>query len=167
MLVAVASILLAGTWYLKEGESSFRVGSPAMKTYYAHSRMRIVDESATRALREQRMSDIGGVLVKDRKFPEEVRGKFAALEKRDYAAVLPDSLSRIMESLPEDAAERITGVASRIALSFQDSLSGERNFRLTFCGGALRPRAFPSRNRTSPTRSWITSWKEPWSWTPK
>ena len=123
MLVAVASILLAGTWYLKEGESSFRVGSPAMKTYYAHSRMRIVDESATRALREQKMSDIGGVLVKDRKFPEEVRGKFAALEKRDYAAVLPDSLSRIMESLPEDAARRITGVASRIALSFQDSLS--------------------------------------------
>ena len=124
MLAAIASVLLAGMWFLREGGSSFKVGSPALQAYYAHSRMRIVDENATRALKEQRMSDIGGVLVRDRKFREEVRGKFAAIERGDYGSVLPESLARIMESLPEGSARRIAGVASRIALSFQDTLPG-------------------------------------------
>ena len=53
MLAAIASVLLAGMWFLREGGSSFKVGSPALQAYYAHSRMRIVDENATRALKNK------------------------------------------------------------------------------------------------------------------
>ena len=158
MLAAVASILLAGAWHFKEGESSFRVGSPAMKTYYAHSRMRIVDESATRALREQRMSDIGGVLVKDRKFPKR-SGASSPPWKRGIMP--PFSRFPVQDNgkPSRGLGRRIIGVASRVALSYQDS-SGERNFRLTSCGGALRPRPFHTEQNLL-SKSWTTSGKSP------
>ena len=109
--------LLAGTWWVRDGRSSFRIGSPAPQTFYAHSRMRIVDENATRALREQRMSDVGGVLVRDRRFPEEVKSKLASIESGEYRTVLPESLAGILESLPEISAGRIATVSSRVAIS--------------------------------------------------
>ncbi|KUK85920.1 MAG: Putative domain HDIG-containing protein, partial [Synergistales bacterium 58_81] len=125
LLVAVASSLLAGTWWVRDGRSSFRIDSPAPRTFYAHSRMRIVDEKATRALREQRMSDIGGVLVRDRRFPEEVRSKLASIERGEYRAVLPESLAGILESLPEISARRIATVSSRVAISMLSSPTAE------------------------------------------
>ncbi len=125
LLVAVASSLLAGTWWVRDGRSSFRIDSPSPLTFYAHSRMRIVDEKATRALREQRMSDIGGVLVKDRRFPEEVRSKLASIERGEYRTVLPESLAGIMESLPEISARRIATVSSRVAVSMLSSPTAE------------------------------------------
>ncbi len=116
ILVAAASAVLVISWWASDGMGSFRVGGPAPQTFYAHSRMRIVDESATRALREQRMSDIGGVLVRDRRFPEEVNRKFASLERGDFHSVLPGSLAGIMEELPAGSLERIVSVSSAIAV---------------------------------------------------
>ncbi len=115
ILVAAASVILVVSWWASDGKGSFRVGSPAPQTFYAHSRMRIVDESATRALREQRMSDIGGVLVRDRRFPEEVGRKLSSLEQGEFQSILPGSLAGILEEMPRESSEKIVSASSRIA----------------------------------------------------
>ncbi|HDQ92624.1 MAG TPA: hypothetical protein ENN89_00720, partial [Synergistetes bacterium] len=114
-VVSAAVLMLAASWWLSEGGGSFRQGAPAPQTYFAHSRMRIVDENATRALREQRIADIVGVIVRDRTHGEEVSRVIELLEKGEYGEVLPEPLVEILGSLSEDPRNRVISVSSMIA----------------------------------------------------
>lgn len=113
-IVAAAALLVALAWWVKDGENSFQVGYSAPQTYFAHSRMKIFDETATRALREQRISDIGGVLVRDREFVREVREKLLRIENGDFLEILPVPLSEILEKLEIDSRNRVIAAVSRI-----------------------------------------------------
>lgn len=121
LVVSAAASMLTMAWWLHDGEGSFHAGSPAPQTYFAHSRMKILDENATRALREQRISDIGGVLVRDRGFVREIRDKFLMLELGDYSGALPDPLAEILESLPDDSRIRVASASSRIGTALLES----------------------------------------------
>ncbi|HRV70681.1 MAG TPA: HDIG domain-containing protein [Thermovirgaceae bacterium] len=115
VVVSAAVLMLAASWWLSEGGGSFRQGAPAPRTYFAHSRMKIVDENATRALREQRIAEIVGVVVKDRAHGEEAEGMLVLLERGEYGEALPDSLAVILEALGEDSRNRVISVSVMIA----------------------------------------------------
>ncbi|GAB6280449.1 MAG: HDIG domain-containing protein [Thermovirga sp.] len=120
-VVASAALLLTLAWWIKDGTSSFQTGSPAPRTYFAHSRMKILDENATRALREQRISDIGGVLVRDRSFVREVRGRLLMIERGDYSEILPGPLFEILEDLPPESRDRVVSASFRIGTKILES----------------------------------------------
>lgn len=120
-VVASAAAILATSWWFRDGESSFLTGSPAPRTYFAHFRMKIQDEMATRALREQRMSDIGGVLVRDRSLVNAIRGQLQILERGHYQDVLPLALSEIIDGLTDDSRIRVISASSLIGTGVLES----------------------------------------------
>lgn len=120
-VVVSAALLLTLAWWVKDGASSFQTGSPAPRTYFAHSRMKILDENATRALREQRISDIGGVLVRDRSFVREVRNRLLMIERGDYSGILPEPLVKILKTLKDDSRNRVVAASSLIGAKVLES----------------------------------------------
>ncbi len=120
-VAAAAILILTCAWWLRDGEDTFHVGSPSPRTYFAYSRMKIVDESATRALREQRMADIGGVLIRDRAIVGDIRNKLLMIERGDFSDALPEPLVAILNNLPDDSRNRVASKSSSIGRKILES----------------------------------------------
>ncbi|MDR1741397.1 MAG: HDIG domain-containing protein [Synergistaceae bacterium] len=70
-LWAVCAVLLVLQW--RFSSDGYRVGEPSPRTYYARSRMEIIDNAATNQLRDMAAASVAGVVVKDGGAEERMR----------------------------------------------------------------------------------------------
>lgn len=124
ILLAVASVLVAGNWFAFDRLENYRIGYPSAKTYFALTSSRFEDRAATLELRQRAASRIIDVMVRDEKIASEVTKKLELLNSGDYTKVLENPLLELFSGLPKltqsNIINTVVDVAERIRNKSQD-----------------------------------------------
>ncbi len=124
ILLAVASVLVAGNWFAFDRLENYRIGYPSAKTYFALTSSRFEDRAATLELRQRAASRIIDVMVRDEKIASEVTKKLELLNSGDYTKVLENPLLELFSGLPKltqsNIIKTVVDVAERIRNKSQD-----------------------------------------------
>lgn len=115
VLLAVAFILVVGNWFLFDRNENYKIGLPAVKTYFAVASTQYEDTAATEELRQRAASRIVDVIVQDEKIAKEVSMKISLLRSGEYKDLLPPPLLAVFNKLKPEQQKKVTDVVVEIA----------------------------------------------------